>query len=117
MGLAQASQRPRPDGGPRDPCRPRQSPQNRTQNHNALLENGVLSVLREWLKPLPDKSLPNLNVRPPDTRTRTRGSRRPIRSPSSPSLSPTAALTGLRASPCLSPTRRACRCARWCSRL
>eukprot|EP00735_Rhodelphis_limneticus_P011759 TRINITY_DN4899_c0_g1::TRINITY_DN4899_c0_g1_i1::g.948::m.948 TRINITY_DN4899_c0_g1::TRINITY_DN4899_c0_g1_i1::g.948 ORF type:complete len:406 (+),score=74.63,sp/Q3SWT4/IWS1_RAT/35.80/7e-36,Med26/PF08711.6/4.4e-15 TRINITY_DN4899_c0_g1_i1:64-1281(+) len=31
--------------------------------HEAFLENGILDVLRSWLDPLPDRSLPNINVR------------------------------------------------------
>lgn len=30
---------------------------------NAFLDQGVLNVIAEWLTPLPDRSLPHLNIR------------------------------------------------------
>eukprot|EP00854_Cymbomonas_tetramitiformis_P019388 gene19388-23180_t len=35
----------------------------KTHLHNELLNSGVLDILKEWLSPLPDGSLPNLRVR------------------------------------------------------
>jgi len=33
------------------------------ENTDSMLNNNILSVIREWLEPLPDKSLPNVKIR------------------------------------------------------
>lgn len=32
-------------------------------SHSTVIQHGVLNVFREWLKPLPDESLPCIKIR------------------------------------------------------